>query len=251
LIPFFRRIRIQVWDQRFPQTKETNMTISLRAKLGGRVFAALSMGVFAFLPLTVTATSFPGVGNGDQYCSPVFAGPTVCHVNEGQGDSLVEMVINATNVPIFINSITAGPISYVAGDRTDIMTGTTIGADGCTGNTLAASGGSCFFTQSFATGTPNDPDDNLIIRNDGESALFFKLTFQPPANLNLVQWPCGNNGQQVLVGGPCNTVLNLDGRTYTATIQSADVFVSDAPEPATLLLIGTALVAGSLKRKRG
>jgi PEP-CTERM motif len=204
----------------------------------------LLAGAFFLLRLPCLAASLPGVGNGDLFCAPQAGGPTLCIVNEGQGDSLVELVINGTNVNILINNITAGPINALGPDLTDTITSDPIGANPfglmppapfCIGAILVP-GASCFFTQSFTTNTPGDPDDNANIPLHGEATMFFNLTFTPQG---VVVGPApANNAQNIGVAGHGALPPNPDG-SFTAQIESADVKINDVvPEPSTLLLLG-------------
>jgi hypothetical protein len=214
------------------------------------------MAVTVLFAIPAFSASLPGTA-GDQFCA-ITSGPTVCTVNEGKGDDLVELVVNMLSKSIFINSVLAGPITPTAGDPTDIITSDPIGANPfglvplppfCVGATIAP-GGDCYFTQSFTTGNPGDADDNTNIPNDGQSNMAFVLTFTPVAGAVPVgtNFSC-SNGQGVNVGF-CNVVTNGNG-SFTATIESAVVNVNDvAPEPSTMLLLGMGLIAlGAVAKK--
>lgn len=217
-------------------------------------------GVFFFLGLSCSAASLPGVGNGDALCAPQMGGPTLCTVNEGQGDSLVELVVNLTNVNILINNITAGPINGLGPDFTDTITSDPIGNNPfglmppvpfCIGAVLAP-GASCFFTQSFTTSTPGDPDDVTNIPQHGEATMFFNLIFTPQGVV--VGAAPGNNGQRIGIAGQGAIPQNPDG-SFTAQIQSADVKVNDiTPEPSTFLLLASGIglsLCGKLRHTPG
>jgi len=157
---------------------------------------------------------------------------------------LVELVVNLTNVNILINNITAGPIFPFGPDVTDTITADPIGANPfglmpavpfCIGAILAP-GASCFFTQSFTTNTPGDPDDSANIPLDGEATMFFNLIFTPQGAV--VGAAPANNAQRIGVAGQGALPRNPDG-SFTAQIESADVKINDViPEPSTLLLLG-------------
>ena len=202
----------------------------------------LAVAVFA-IALPCLAASLPGVGNGDALCAPQAGGATLCTVNEGQTDSLVELVVNATGVNILINNITAGPINALGPDLTDTITSDPIGNNPfglvpaqpfCIGATLLP-GGSCFFTQSFTTATPGDPDDNQNHPLHGEATMSFNLIFTPQGVVAGAA-PV-NNAQRNAINGPGALPQNPDG-SFTAQIISADVKINDiTPEPSSLLLV--------------
>ena len=85
----------------------------------------LISGALALLSVPSFGMTVP-FGGTDGLCTPQFgggsAGVTTCLVFEGQGDSLLELVINFTGVNILINSVTSGPITFIAGDHTDLIT---------------------------------------------------------------------------------------------------------------------------------
>ena len=208
---------------------------------------SLLAGAFFLLCWPCFSASLPGVGNGDALCAPQMGGPTLCTVNEGQGDALVELVVNLTNVNILINNITAGPIFSLGPDLTDTITSDLIGANPfglmpavpfCIG-ALLAPGASCFFTQLFTTNTPGDGDDLMNIPLHGEATMFFNLTFTPQGVV--VGAAPANNAQRIGVAGRGALPQNPDG-SFTAQIESADVHINDVtPEPSTLLLLGSGI----------
>src|SRR5450432_95804 len=161
--------------------------MSLQARINFRFISHLA-GALALYALPALCNSFPGIGNGDALCT-VTVGPTNCTVNEGQGDSLIELVVNELNQNVLINNITSGPISAAVPDPTDAITSDPVSffqvgyaafpacVPGVT--TLAAAGGTCYFVQSFTTGTPGDADDATNIPNDGTSNMSFNLIFTP------------------------------------------------------------------------
>lgn len=226
-----------------------------------------------FLPLAAFGvSSVPGLGNTvplggtDGLCTPQLGGPsngvTTCLVNEGVSDTLLELFINFTGVPIVINSVTAGPITPIAGDPGDFILTDPVTPGGgpppippgpfdCLATpTLAAAGpgDSCTFNQSFFTDAADAGP-----KMDGESSMSFTVGITPLNAPNLTV-PCGPAGGQVVGPGGLGLTYcfgvnpgnnpNVKG-ALVVTIESADVTVNDlpVPEPANLAPVGLVLVA--------
>jgi len=83
-------------------------------------------------------------GPTDGLCTPNAAGPTTCTVFEGTGDTLTEEFVNLTNDPVLVDNITAGGITYISGDDTDVITSDPVSDINCIGATLLQ-GQSCLF----------------------------------------------------------------------------------------------------------
>jgi hypothetical protein len=130
----------------------------------------------------LAALSIPGMSNtipngpSDGLCTPSApgGGPTICIVNEGQGDLLGELLILDNSKGAITEQI-QGPVFPLfplmgMGDNTDWITNAIVSADTCNGLTvLPGQIGSCTFNETFFTGTPGDPDDNTIKFKDGFS----------------------------------------------------------------------------------
>jgi hypothetical protein len=240
--------------------------LSLIHRLRKLIFPTVSI---ALLCASAQAATVP-FGGTDGLCTPQVGGAsngvTTCLVNEGQGDTLLELVLNFTGVAIKVNSVTSGPIQPVAGDRGDFIITDPIANGGgfpqgagayvdCLTLPILNPGDGCTFNQSFTT----DPSD-LGPMKDGESTMSFIFGITPfnPNNLTLA---CGvGTGQRLGAGGlGLNYCFGanptpVDGRgALLVQIVSADVTVNDAvPEPATLGIMGLALIfTGTVRRLRG
>src|SRR5579862_8743901 len=185
-----------------------------RRSLSGRLLLQAACAV-TVLSLHAFGATVP-FGGTDGLCTPQLGGPsngvTTCSVMEGQGDTLLELVLNFTSGNIQVNSVTAGPIQGVAGDNGDWILTDPVSPGGgplpgplagqfpaplpdCLTQPVLAPGAGCTFNQSFTTDAL-DAGPPL----DGESTMSFTLGFTP-ANPNLAIPLAGAGGGVLGPGG--------------------------------------------------
>jgi hypothetical protein len=222
---------------------------------GAYRFIATAAGVLALFALPAMAITFPN-GPTDGICTPQAVGPTTCIVFEGMGDTLEEEFVNLTPDPILVDQLTAGGITYISGDPTDVITSDPVSDINCVGNVLAPNGGFCFFDQSFGTG----PETGSVPPVDmGVSSMSFNLLLTDLAGANFPNAfvaPCPAS-LQINGLAPCITLLDAGadpvngGELYGLNITSAIVTVNDViPEPSSIVLFGTGLAALGAAFKR-
>jgi hypothetical protein len=221
-----------------------------------RMFVS-TLSALTLLSFSSFANTVP-FGPPDGLCTPTAGGPsngvTTCTVIGGQGDTLTELVVNFTNVPVLVNSVTAGAIVGLNGPAADWIQTDPVTAGGgplggpfgpgplpnCLATPTLAVGGECTFNQSFTT-IPGPPG------TQGESTMSFVLGITPQAPPGAT---CGNGSGQVLGATTLGLLYCFSANPGTnpavqgalvVQIESADVTVINpaqlAPEPGTSLTL--------------